>query len=258
MPPTAAPIIDFGPAADDYARHRPGFPPAFFGHVQRAGIGLRGQRVLDLGTGTGTLALGFAERGCVVVGLDPSSAMLTEAAKAAARDNLPVRWLEARAEATGLPDADFDVVTAGQCWHWFDRPRAAAEAMRVLRPGGRVLLAYFTYLVEPGTVGAATEELVLRHNPTWPMAGDDGRHAYFADDLLDAGFRNAQLFDFVVPVTFTHEAWRGRLRACNGVLTLPRETVAAFDAELAQLLRVRFPEPVVSDHRVFGIVAEKS
>jgi hypothetical protein len=41
------------------------------------------------------------------------------------------------------------------------------------------------------------------------------------------------------------------------VLTLPPETVAAFDAELARVLSDRFPEPVISDHRLFVIIAEK-
>jgi SAM-dependent methyltransferase len=249
--------IDFGPAAGDYARHRPGFPPAFFEHVAGLGIGIAGQRVLDLGTGTGTLACGFAERGCRVVGLDPSPAMLAEAASAATQANLAVRWVTARAEATGLPDGDFDLVCAGQCWHWFDRPRAAAEARRLLAPGGRVLIAYNSYLADPGTVGAATEEIVLRYNPTWQWAGEDGRHPRYVADLEGAGFGHRSTFDFVVPVAFTHEGWRGRFRACNGVLTLPPEPIAAFDAELAHLLAARFPEPVISEHRLFGIVAEK-
>lgn len=249
--------VDFGPAAHDYARHRPGFPAAFFEHVQRLDIGIAGQRVLDLGTGTGTLALGFAERGCLSVGLDPSPAMLAEAERAATLRGLSAKWLCARAEATGLPDGELDVVCAGQCWHWFDRPRAAAEAMRLLRVGGRVLIAHFSYLADPGTVGAATEEIVLRYNPSWEWAGEDGRYPQFVDDLVTAGFRHVATFDFVLPISFTHEAWRGRFRACNGVVTQPPEAMAAFDADLARLLAECFPAPIISQHRVFGIVAEK-
>jgi len=63
----------------------------------------------------------------VAVGLDTSSAMLAEAEAAAEGAGLAVRWAQGRAEATGLPDAAFDVVCAGQCWHWFDGPRAAGE-----------------------------------------------------------------------------------------------------------------------------------
>lgn len=249
--------IDFGRAAHDYAVHRPGFPDVFFDHVRGLGIGVAGQRVLDLGTGTGTLARGFAARGCEAVGLDPSAAMLAEAARAAAEESLDVRWVNARAEATGLSEGDFDVVCAGQAWHWFDRTRAAAEALRVLRRPGRILVAYFSYLPDPGSAAAATEEIVLRYYPEWPMAGEDGRYPRFADDLARAGFQGVRTFDFVVPVAFTHEAWRGRFRACNGVLALSPERMAAFDADVARLLAQRFPEPVVSGHRVYGIVADK-
>lgn len=249
------PEVDFGRAAHDYARHRPGFPAEFFDHVKGDGIGGAGQRILDLGTGTGTLACGFAERGCDVVGLDPSPDMLAQATKTAAAAGLRVRWVPGWAEATGLPGADFDVVCAGQCWHWFDRPRAAAEARRLLRPGGSLLLAYFSYLPLPGTVGEATEEIVLRHNPTWKWAGHDGRHGQFVGELLEAGFVQPSSFEFDLPIPFTHEAWRGRIRACNGVLTLPRETIADFDADLARLLAERFPEPLSITHRIWGVVA---
>lgn len=251
------PLIDFGPAATDYARHRPGFPEIFFDHVSGYGIGVAGQRVLDLGTGTGTLARGFARRGCRVIGLDPSAEMLSEAITLTRSAGLAVHYVRAWAEATCLKANAFDVVCAGQCWHWFDRRRAAAEAARTLRAGGYGLIAYFTYLSEPGTPGVPTEELVLRYNPTWALAGSDGRVPGFAHDLTEHGLTHVDTFEFDTDVVMTHAAWRGRLRACNGVLMMPPENAAAFDADLAALLRARYPDPFPVAHRIFGIVARK-
>jgi SAM-dependent methyltransferase len=248
---------DFGRTAGDYAQHRPGFPRAFFDAVGRRGFGTPGQRLLDVGTGTGTLARGFAARGSSVVGLDPSAEMLAHAAELARDEGPSIEWVCATAEASGQPDGSFDAVSAGQCWHWFDRPRAAAEVRRVLRPGGRVLIAYFSYLPEPGSVGAATEELILRYHPAWLMAGSDGRYARWADDLRDAGFAGLDLFEQDIEVAFTHESWRGRFRACNGVVALPGDRIAEFDADLAAMLAQRFPEPVISRHRVFGMAATR-
>src|SRR5437870_4642083 len=65
--------MDFGAAAPDYARHRAGFPPSFFARVAVTG------RMLDLGSGTGTLARGFAAQGAQVVAVDRSAAMLAQA-----------------------------------------------------------------------------------------------------------------------------------------------------------------------------------
>jgi len=168
-----------------------------------------------------------------------------------------VDYIEGSAEETGVPSASVDVVCAGQCWHWFDRARAAAEVARLLRPGGFGLIAYFTYLSEPGSLGAATEALVLKHNPTWPFASSDGRAAGFVNDLTGAGLPHLDTFEFDLDIAMTHEAWRGRLRACNGVLTLPPDTIAAFDADLAALLTRAYSEPLSVPHRVFGIVARK-
>ena len=249
--------VDFGKTASDYANHRPGFPPRVFDEVARFNIGTKGQRILDLGTGTGTLARGFAERGCSTVGLDPSPGMLEQAMRVALEAKLDIEWVQRGAEDTGLPSESFDAISAGQCFHWFDRPRASAECLRLLRRGGRIVVAYFSYLPDAGSVAEATEALVLKHNREWGWAGDDGRYFEAQVDLERVGFALLHTFDLVMPVTFTREAWRGRFRACNGVLTQPLATIAAFDAELEQLLEERFPEPVVSAHRLWGIVLEK-
>ncbi|MFI5371263.1 MAG: class I SAM-dependent methyltransferase [Candidatus Eisenbacteria bacterium] len=251
------PAIDFGITADDYARHRPGFPPGAFARFARHGIGLAGQRVLDLGTGTGTLARGLVARGAWAVGLDPSPSMLAAAAAMPGPPGPRPTLVRARAEMLPFGPARFDVVCAGQCWHWFDRVRAANELARVLRPGGRALIAYFSYLAEPGTLGAVTERLVLRHQPGWEWAHQDGRYPSFTADLVGAGLEAASELEFTLPIAFTHEGWRGRFRACNGVLTLPPDRVAAFDAELAAMLAAEWPEPLMVEHRVWATIARR-
>ncbi|HWJ39731.1 MAG TPA: class I SAM-dependent methyltransferase, partial [Candidatus Limnocylindrales bacterium] len=125
---------DFGKTASDYGRHRAGFPDEFFDRLAASGILRAGMRALDLGTGTGTIARGLALRGCEVIGLDRSVSLMEQAAELDRVAAVVVKYVNAAAEETGLPAAEFDLVTAGQCWHWFDRPRAAAETRRVLKP----------------------------------------------------------------------------------------------------------------------------
>ena len=71
--------IDYGLAAEDYGAYRQGFPNAFFHRLQGLGVGLAGQRLLDLGTGTGLLAREFARRGCLVTGAGFSARLLAVA-----------------------------------------------------------------------------------------------------------------------------------------------------------------------------------
>lgn len=229
--------MDFGTSADDYARYRAGFPASFFERTPLGGL------VLDLGSGTGSIAAGLVARGARAIALDVSHAMLRRA---------PVRWrLAATAEALPIADARVDAVTAGQCWHWFERERAAREAYRVLRPGGSVVIAHFDYVPGTGGVAFETERLILERNPAWPYAGSDGLHDRWQPDLEDAGFRDVRSTWWDEPVRYSHEAWRGRIRACNGVIALrDSERIAAFDAELGRRL-VSFPDPVTVPHRVF-------
>lgn len=249
--------VDFGRTAQDYAAHRAGFPRELFDRLVAMGVGRSGQRLLDLGTGTGTLARGFAQRGASVVGVDPSEPLLVEARRLTQAQGVHVEYQVGRAEDIDAPDGAFDVVTAGQCWHWFDRPVAAAECMRVLRPDGALAICHFDWLPLPGNVVAATEALILEHNPEWPLAGGLGMYPLWTLDVAEAGFTGMETFSFDVNVPYSHDGWRGRIRASAGVAaSLPADAVAAFDEELAALLERDFPdEPLAIPHRAWALVA---
>ena len=252
--------IDFGKTAADYGRHRAGFPDALFDRLATFGVGVGGQRVLDLGTGTGALARGCARRGCVVTGLDPSLPLLDEARRLDREAGVEIGYVVGTAEATGLPAASFDVVTAGQCWHWFDRPRAALEVRRLLVPGGRFVIAHFDWIPLPGTVVEATERLIEQHNPEWKHGAGNGIYGPWLYDVGVAGFDDIETFSFDVNVPYTHEAWRGRIRASAGIAaSLPPDAVARFDEDLRRLLATQFPaEPLRTLHRVFAVVCRSS
>lgn len=251
--------VDFGRTSGDYARWRQGFPEPFFDRLLAMGVGGPGAIVLDLGTGTGTIARGFAGRGADVTALDPAEALLVQAAALDEQAGVAVTYRVGRAEVLEFESSSFDCVVAGQSWHWFDRPRAAAEAHRVLRPGGCLVIAHFDWIPLAGNVVAATEALILAHNPAWAMAGGTGLYPQWLSDLATAGFDALETFSFELVVPYTHEAWRGRIRASAGVrATLNEDATAAFDAALATLLRRDFPEdPLAVPHRVWAVLGRR-
>ena len=61
---------------------------------------------------------------------------------------------------------------AGQCWHWFDGPAAAHEAIRVLKSNGILLIVHCDWIPLPGNLVALTEEMITKNNSDWPSAGE--------------------------------------------------------------------------------------
>ena len=248
---------DFGKTSDDYARHRAGFPASLFEHLAQQGIGAPGQAIVDLGTGTGSLARGFALSGARVIGIDPAESMLEQARRLDAKAGVKVDYRVGKAETTGLPAASFDVVSAGQCWHWFDRPRAAAEVKRLLKPGGHALITHFDWIPLAGNLVQATEQLIEEHNPAWDMGGGYGIYPKWLRDLGEAGFSGITTFSYDEDVEYTPDDWRGRIRASAGVGgSMTAAAVTAFDRALGDILAHDYPGARLQVlHRVFALLA---
>ena len=134
------PASHFGAIAASYERLRPVDVTwwQLFDLLVAAGD-LAGRRTLDVGCGTGALAVALAERGGKVWGVDSSPEMLAEAQAKKTR----ARFKEGAAEALPFKDGWFERVVMRLSLHHLDRPRALAEAARVLVPGGRIAIATF-------------------------------------------------------------------------------------------------------------------
>lgn len=251
--------VDFGRAASDYAQHRAGFPDRFFDRLV-AQLGLApGLTALDLGTGTGTVARGLAIRGLDVTALDPSPALMEEARALDAQAGVSIDYHVGKAEQLALADASFDLVTAGQCWHWFDRSTAAHEVARILKPGGALIIAHFDWLPLPANMVEATEDLIRAYNPAWKMGYGTGLYPRWLADMSGAGLTQIETASFDMDQPYTPEGWRGRIRASAGVkASLDEAETARFDADLAALLATRFPDdPLLIPHRIWWATARK-
>ena len=192
----------------DYVRYRPGYPRGVLELLRRE-CGLTPESTIaDIGSGTGILTRLFLENGNFVHGIEPNAAM-REAGEEFLAAYPRFRSVAATAEATTLPDAGVDLVTAAQAYHWFDPSAARLEFARILRPVGWVAVIWNERKKDLGPFAEQYEQLL------WTYGTDYGRvsetypesqrmsELFGADGSRHRTFPNEQVMDFA--------ALRGRL-----------------------------------------------
>lgn len=245
--------FDFGKTAADYARFRDIYPSAFYEAILSRGFCTKGQSVLDLGTGTGVLPRNLYAFGASWCGTDIAPEQIEQAKRLAAENDMQIDFRTASAEDTCYPDAAFDVVTACQCFWYFDPARAYPNIARMLKPDGTLLLLYMAWLPFADDLAGQSEQLVMQYNPAWTGCGETVHPIHIPAEALQY-FTLAEHCEFELPVHFTREGWHGRMRACRGVgASLLPEQLAQWDAAHRALLERIAPEEF--DVRHFAAIA---
>jgi len=125
--------FDWGLASKDYAKYRDIYPDAFYQKIVDMGLCTKGQHVLDLGTGTGVLPRNMAKFGASFVGADISENQIAQAIELSKASGLDIDYIVASAESFDFRDKTFDVVTACQCFMYFDKAVALPKIYKVLK-----------------------------------------------------------------------------------------------------------------------------
>jgi len=189
----------FSSRVEHYAKYRPGYPVEILEFLGEQ-CGLTSKSIIaDIGSGTGKLSELFLGNGNIVFAVEPNSAMRAAAEELLGRTERLIS-IDGSAESTTLSDATVDIVAAGQAFHWFDRPKAKIEFIRILKPDGWVVIIWNERRLEATPFLRAYEELLLRYGTDY----QEVRHENTAGELagffspnkvIVKAFENRQEFD---------------------------------------------------------------
>lgn len=244
--------FDWGKTSADYAKFRDIYPREFYEKITARGLCTSGQSVLDLGTGTGVLPRNMLKYGARWTGLDISENQI-EQAKILSR-GMDIDYLAIPVEQIDFPDGSFDVITACQCFWYFDHEKIVGKLHSMLKSDGRLLLLYMAWLPFEDSIAGASEKLVLKYSPNWSGAGETVHPIYIPKCYFDC-FELVFHEEYPLFVHFTRESWNGRMKACRGVgASLTDIEIAKWEKEHKALLEDIAPEEFDVKH--YAAIAE--
>ena len=244
--------FDWGKVSEDYARFRDIYPKEFYERSMERNMCVKGQRVLDLGTGTGVLPRNMYQYGAKWVGVDIAENQIREA-KRLSKD-MEIDYITVSVEDLDFPEGSFDVVTACQCFWYFDHQKIMPKLYRILDREGRILVLYMAWLPFEDKIAGASEELVLKYNPGWSGGGETMRPIQIPECYSEK-FDLVYHEEYPLKVHFTRETWNGRMKACRGIgASLSKKEIALWEQEHRRLLEKIAPEEFDILH--YGAMAE--
>lgn len=206
--------FDWGRTSLDYAKYRDIYPQSFYDRIIGRRLCTAGQKVLDLGTGTGVLPRNLYRYGAEWTAIDISEKQIEQARILS--KGMKINYYVASAETLQFADEYFDVITACQCFWYFDHKQVMPELSRMLKPDGSILVLYMAWLPYEDKNAGASERLVLKYNPKWSGAGEK-IHPIEIPDCYRKNFKLVYHDEYYLKVPFTRESWNGRIKACRGI-----------------------------------------
>ena len=234
--------FDWGRTSEDYAKYRDIYPEEFYKKLVNIGICTKGQKVLDLGTGTGVLPRNMYKYGAEFIGTDISENQIEYAKILAEKQNMNIRFEVCSAEDTNYPDSSFDIITACTCFFYFDHEKVIPNLARMLKSNGKLVIAYMSWLPYDDKIAGESEKLILKYNPVWSGCGET-RHKIDIPKCAEKYFDVEYSDTYDIRIPFTRESWNGRMKACRGIgASLTPEKISEWENEHMKMLKETAPE----------------
>ena len=242
--------FDWGKTSEDYAKYRDIYPQEFYDYILNLGLCKDGQKVLDIGTGTGVIPRNMYKYGAEWTGTDIAENQIRQAKELSREAGMEIDFFALRAEEVSFPDNTFDVITACQCIWYFNHDITAPNFTRMLKPGGTFLILYMGWLPYEDRIAGNSEEIILKYNPNWTAHGDTVHPVWVPEQYLNS-FDLVSREQFRVDIPFTREGWHGRMRASRGVeASMTSEQLAAWDKEHMSMLEKDASESFLVKHYI--------
>lgn len=249
--------FDWGKASSDYADYRDIYPERFYRSLTDRGLCVKGQKVLDVGTGTGVLPRNMLHFGASWIGTDISEEQILQAKRLSEHLGDGIKYCVSGAEKLMFEPGSFDIITACQCFWYFDHKRTSPLFAKMLSCGGKLVFMMMNWLPFEDKIAYKSEELVLKYNPHWSGGGDTFHPLSVPEEYYEF-FDIADSFEYRLPVHFTRESWNGRIRACRGIgaSSLSDKEIADWEKEHLTMLG-DFPDEFNILHYAAFAVLEK-
>jgi ubiquinone/menaquinone biosynthesis C-methylase UbiE len=248
-----APTARFSDRVEDYIRCRPGYPPEVV-ELLRVECGLGPAHVVaDVASGTGAFTRLLLENGNRVFAVEPNAGM-REAGSRLLQSFAQLTSIAGTAEQTTLPSASVDFVTVAQAAHWFDRTRARAEFVRILKPGGWCVLIWNERRTAATTFLRDYEQLLLSYGTDYKEVRHERTTATIHEFFAPAPYQE-RIFD--LRQQFDFEGAAGRLLSSSYAPLAGHPNHTPMMAELQRIFRVHSRKGVVEfeyNTRVFYAV----
>lgn len=226
--------FDWGKTSFDYAKYRDIYPQEFYDKIVERGLCINGQSVLDMGTGTGVIPRNMYRYGAKWIGIDISENQIEQAKLLS--DGQDIEYYAHSAENLDFPENSFDVITACQCFWYFNHELIMPKLHRILRKDGRILILCMAWLPFEDKIARESEKLVLKYSPNWSGAGET-MHPIHIPKCYNDKFELAYHEEYKLNVHFTRESWNGRMKACRGVgASLKEDEIVSWESEHKALL----------------------